>query len=228
MIAVKIEVKERSLAQRFGKMPAAVIQGVTEGMRELGIELSRGMVAALPHRTGAARKSIGFELRASGLIPDLAVGAILAPPPYMRILDKGGTIRPKNARFLTIPIGKARTPSGAFARFTARQLMSNPESVGYAGAFIRHGIIFGVPTGASSSLSGKTRGKKASGGIGRDRWNIEPLFKLVDQVTQQATNGGRGWLGATFDDALKRGVHREKIDAAVKRKLAALGGGGAS
>lgn len=209
MIAVTIEIKERSLVQRFGKMPAAVIQGVTEGMRELGIELSRGMIAAIPHRTGAARKSIGFELRASGLIPDLAVGAILAPPPYMRMLDKGGTIKPRNARYLTIPFKAARTPSSAFARFTARQVISSPESAGYTGTFIRNGIIFGV---------------KGEG----DSRTIEPLFKLVDQVTQKATNGGRGWLGATFDDALKRGVHREKIDAAVKRKLAALGGGGAS
>ena len=225
MISVQIEVKDRSLAQRFGKMPAAVLQGVAEGLNELGVELSREMISVVPHRSGAARKSIGHELREAGLIPSLAVGSIIAPPPYMRILDKGGTIRPKNGRYLTIPIGKARTPSGAFARFTARQLMSNPESVGYAGAFIRHGIVFGVPEGASSSLSGDTRGKKASGGVGKTKWNIEPLFKLVESVTQQATNGGRGWLRATFDDAMKRGVHREKIDGAVKRKLAALGGG---
>lgn len=206
MISVQIEVKEKSLAQRFGKMPAAVIQGVTEGLNELGVELSREMISVIPHRSGAARKSIGHELRAAGLIPALAVGSIIAPPPYMRILDKGGTIKPRNGRYLTIPLGAARTPSGAYVRFTARQVISNPESAGYSGTFIRNGIIFGV---------------KGDG----DARTIEPLFKLVEQVTRAATNGGRGWLRATFDDALKRGVHREKIDAAVKRRLAALGGG---
>lgn len=224
MISAEIKVDTGGLEKRVPKIPAAVLEGVHEGLTALGVELERGMIAAIPHRSGAARKSIGHELRSAGLIPALSVGAIIAPPPYMRILDKGGVIRPRNTRYLTIPIGKARTPSRAFGRFTARQLMSNPESAGYAGAFIRHGIIFGVPQGASSSLSGGARGrKKASGGVG-GRWNIEPLFKLVDQVTQKATNGGRGWLQSTVRDALGRGLHREKIDAAVKRKLASVTG----
>lgn len=206
MISLQIEVKEKSLAQRFGKMPAAVIQGVTEGLNEFGIEADRAMIGALPHRSGAARKSIGHELRKLGLIPDLAMGAIIAPPPYMKQLEYGGVIRPKNGRFLTIPQDAARTGSGAFARFTARQVISDPEAFGYGGTFVNRGktMILGDPPGDAPPV---------------------PLFALVTQVTQQATNGGRGWLREPIGDLIKRGAHREKIDAAVKRKLAALGGG---
>lgn len=231
MISVKVEVKEKSLAQRFGKMPAAVLEGVKDGLTELGIELERDMKAAVPHKSGALKRSIAFQLRDAGLIPSLVVGALLGPPPYAGIKEYGGTIKPRNARFLTIPFehGKAMTASGQ-PRFTARQLFADPEAFGYTGAFIAKGVIFGELRGKAyveRTTGRKVKGPSSRGGLGgkSGKWNIEPLFALASQVTQQAVNGGKGYVRTTFDDALKRRVHREKIDAAVKRKLAALGGG---
>lgn len=227
---VSIEVKDQGLAQRFGKVPAAAIEGVKEGMTELGIELEREVKAAVPHKSGALKRSIAFQLREAGLIPSLAIGALISPPPHAGIKEYGGTIRPKNARFLTIPFasGKALTASGQ-PRFTARQLFESPESFGYTGAFIAKGVIFGELRGKAyveRTTGRKVKGPSSRGGIG-GKWNIEPLFALASQVTQQAVNGGKGYLRSTVQDALKRGLHREKIDAAVKKRIAAVTGGAA-
>lgn len=225
MISLKIEVRQQSLAPRFGKMPAAVIEGVKEGMTALGIELEREVKAAVPHKSGALKRSIAFQLRDAGLIPTLAIGPILSPPPHAAMKEFGGTIKPKNARFLTIPFssGKAVTATGQL-RFTARQLFESPESFGYTGAFIAKGVIFGELRGkkyVERTTGTKIKGPSARSGIG-GKWNIEPLFALATQVTQKAVNSGKGYLRSTVRDALKRGLHREKIDAAVKRRLEAL------
>ncbi len=229
MIGLKIEVKEQSLTQRFGKVPAAVLDGVKEGMRELGIELERDVKAAVPHKSGALKRSIAFQLREAGLIPELAIGALIAPPPHAAMKEYGGTIKPKHSRFLTIPFasGKAVTGTGQL-RFTARQLFESPESFGYTGAFIAKGVIFGELRGkkyVERTTGRKIKGPSSRGGLGgkSGKWNIEPLFALASQVTQEAVNGGKGYLRETVNDALKRGVHRQKIDAAVKARLASLG-----
>lgn len=229
MIGLKIDVKEQSLTQRFGKVPAAVLDGVKDGMRELGIELEREIKAAIPHKSGALKRSIAFQLKTAGLIPSLSIGALISPPPHAAMKEYGGTIKPKSSRFLTIPFqqGKAVTGTGQL-RFTARQLFDSPESFGYTGAFIAKGVIFGELRGkkyVERTTGRKIKGPSSRGGLGGKSggWNIEPLFALATQVTQKAVNGGKGYLRTTVNDAIKRGVHREKIDAAVKAKLAALG-----
>ncbi len=190
MISVKIEVKEKSLAQRFGKMPAAVLEGVKDGLTALGIELERDVKAAVPHKSGALKRSIAFQLREAGLIPALAIGALIGRPPHAGIKEYGGTIKPRNAKFLTIPFahGKAVTATGQ-PRFTARQLFEDPESFGYTGAFIAKGVIFGELRGKAHverTTGRKVKGPSARGGRPRSpqvevraQWHCPDIVSVV-------------------------------------------------
>lgn len=61
-------------------------------------------------RSGALRRSFGWETRGTGLDTELAMFS--AGLPYARMQEYGGTIRPKNKRYLTIPLPDALTPAG--------------------------------------------------------------------------------------------------------------------
>lgn len=78
--------------------------------------------------------------------------------PYAAIHEFGGTIRPKKAKHLWIPLNAMKTATGA-SRATPRELLSNPQSLGYDGTFTRKGIVFG-----------------------KQKKEIIPLFVLVDSV----------------------------------------------
>jgi hypothetical protein len=58
-------------------------------------------------RSGTLRRSFGFEVREDTLRL-FSEGAA-----YARIQEEGGTIRPKNKRYLTVPLPDALTPGGS-------------------------------------------------------------------------------------------------------------------
>ncbi len=64
-------------------------------------------------RTGnLARSVIGQAVRVNGL-PAFRVGVLRGPAlAYAGIIERGGTIRPKRAKALAIPVGEATTPAG--------------------------------------------------------------------------------------------------------------------
>lgn len=64
---------------------------------------------AITVRTGALRRSMGFSVDGDGFESSLRV---FAGTPYANIQEEGGTIRPKNKRFLTVPLPDALTPAG--------------------------------------------------------------------------------------------------------------------
>jgi len=66
---------------------------------------------------------------------------------------------PKNAQNLTIPMQAVLTANGV-ARYSAREVISNPAIGGFTGTFFAKGMLFG----------------KGAGGI-------TPLFKLKKSVT---------------------------------------------
>lgn len=115
-------------------------------------------------RTGNLAKSIGQRVEFIDGKWQAFIGSGAGEPGvrmiYADILETGGTIFPKKGMFLTIPLGKAMTPSGV-ARFTAAELKADPSGFGYDSSVIIGGIIFG-----------KNKGKR----------NMEPLFKLVTSV----------------------------------------------
>jgi phage gpG-like protein len=63
--------------------------------------------------------------------------------PYANIHETGGVITPKRSKFLTIPLGYAKTPAGD-ARFTARQLFRGMAGHGYKTGVVIGDIIYGV------------------------------------------------------------------------------------
>ena len=87
---------------------------------------------------------------------------------YAAAQEYGAHIVAKNVSFLTIPVGEALTPMGV-SRFTARQVISSPQSYGYTGTFFRHGVLFG-----EQAVSGR-RGHGTLPGV-------EPLFILKQSV----------------------------------------------
>ncbi len=93
--------------------------------------------SGLKRRSGALSTSIvaGKTVRTLSSV----VGRVIAGQglPYARIHEYGGTITPKHAQFLAIPVGDAKGPGGV-QRFGPWQA----ESEGYR-TFVRKGIIFG-------------------------------------------------------------------------------------
>ena len=105
----------------------------------------------LKRRTGNLAQSMGFRVEKDnegnfeGIIGS---GASLrtARMVYANIHETGGIIRPKNARYLTIPLPSAQTPAGV-GRFTAREVRDG--MTGYDGSFFRRSragnlILFGT------------------------------------------------------------------------------------
>lgn len=99
-------------------------------------------------RSGRLRSSITNRVFLSG--KDLA-GQVGTNVVYAKIHEIGGTLIPKNSRFLTVPLSAAKTPAGV-TRFSARQVISNPSAYGYQGTFFRKHILFGKKTNRITPL----------------------------------------------------------------------------
>jgi len=128
--------------------------------------------AVLKRRTGNLARSVRHTQEVSGPTVIGQVG-ILADGPvqkYAAIQLFGGTIRPKNAKFLAIPIGQALTASGV-PRYGSPLRQSLPGAFP-AGTFVAKGILFGklgnTPGGTLTTKGGR---------------NIVPLFVLKSSVT---------------------------------------------
>lgn len=122
-------------------------------------------------RSGRGRSSITID--ASRLPDSIAVGSPLG---YMALQETGGTIRPKQAQLLTVPLEAAKTPRGV-PRFTAREAASKYEST------------FWQKTPSGSLIL-----------FGRNASGIVPLFAGVKRVTLPP----RPWLRPAFDRSLPR------------------------
>lgn len=95
----------------------------------------------LKNHTNQLRNSIALgDVRDTGDSISAAVGSNLV---YARIQDQGGTIHPKTAKFLTIPLEAVLTASGV-ARYSARDIIENPKVGGFDGTFFRNGMLFGT------------------------------------------------------------------------------------
>jgi hypothetical protein len=106
--------------------------------------------------------------------------------PYGDIQETGGTIVPKSARALTIPLDAMLTGNGV-ARGTAKQVFADPEAYGFLRVFIPKGkaVIMGL----------------------RDDHHPIPLFALAQSVTIPATHylsntleQEMGWIQSALED----------------------------
>lgn len=140
-------------------LPTALQGNVVKAMRTIGLTLQatlqRDVLSGqmLGVRTGQGRRSIFYRVEVVGdKDVQVVVGPDLTDAPYMRIHEYGGTITAKGGGSLTIPLDAALTAKGV-ARFSARDVIGNPESFGYTGTFFAKGIIFGkVGTGEGASI----------------------------------------------------------------------------
>ncbi len=158
----------------------------------IGVQLQKWMTLTLAHLHGAVNRNIskgGLIGRRTGTLSrallelvtvtgDGVVGELWPDPakaPYGAIQEEGGTIVPKTAQALTIPLAAMLTANGV-ARGTARQVRDNPGAFGYAATFIPKG---------HHVIMGKALGKGAS---------VIPLFALVTSVILPA----RHYLATTL------------------------------
>lgn len=197
-----------AVAIRFREAGPVMARHVLQAMRDIGLHL-QGVVRrdklrgqALNTRTGTLGRAIFSRVEVIGTQEiQTRVGADLAKAAYGRIQELGGTIRPKRARHLAIPIGAALTASGV-ARMSARQFIQNPAALGFAGSFV--------------SRSGRAiMGVRSGRGAG-----VEPVFALANQVTLKP----RRYLSSALDE--QRGWILQRIGVAAQAGIQEVAGAG--
>lgn len=154
-------------------------------LRTAGAQLAREMIEAAPHRSGALRSSIWWQMPSDDV---LEVGVVRpakqgGPLVYAAIQEFGGTVHGRP--WLAIPLNYRGNPvltSAGVTKTRARDLRRNPGALGFIATFVAKGVIFGVkPGGAVSIRSSSRRGysptPKLKGG------GIVPLYVLKSSVT---------------------------------------------
>lgn len=160
---------------------------------------------ALTPRTGTLRRAVFSRVDVETDAVVGRVGVDQARAVYGRIHEHGGEIVPTRGKFLAIPLDAVKTKQQRVARFSARELMANPEAFGYRSAFVR-----------------RSKGPRAEAvilGTQGARGTLVPLFALVRRVKLPA----RAFLGSAFTAAKDRIV--TALGAAVDRALASGEGG---
>ena len=104
-------------------------------------------------RTGDLRRAL--KMQPPQVTTDGIEGSVYVDPaqvPYGGIQEEGGTVIPKTAQFLAIPLEAMQTGNGV-ARGTAAQVRDEPGAFGFTGTFIAKGVIFGkAGTGKGASI----------------------------------------------------------------------------
>lgn len=137
----------KALLDRFDKLPAKIrdrvgTKALTRGslILESHIRAQKLSGQSLRVRSGRLRSSITHRIAKENndLVARVGTNVI-----YAKIHEYGGTIKPKHAQHLTIPLDAAMTPSGV-ARYKARDLISQPSIGGFKRTFFRNKVLFGV------------------------------------------------------------------------------------
>lgn len=161
-----------------------------------GPPASRSRSRSLFTRSGMLRRSIGFQVQRAGDGTLLRVGmtetseaqgAQGSPLVYAGIHERGGVIKPKTKKFLTIPLPASYTPAGV-KRWTAGELKEDPSP--FDNTFVQ-----------------KTKKTSAGGNLmifGERDGKLTPLFLLRRSVKIPARPFVRPW----FDKMRKRVVKR--------------------
>lgn len=102
--------------QAMEKAGPAIRDAMVASLLQYSAGFAKGNVprlvrANLHNRRGAAGLSGAFEAERAGTDDDPSI-VIYTRSPYARIQEYGGTVRPKTAKYLTIPLAAARTAAG--------------------------------------------------------------------------------------------------------------------
>ena len=143
-----VRLDARTVLRTLDSVPQFVRKDVKARFRTLGQSLKNELKTRIPKRTGRAQRAIFSRFDRVREQNDIAilVGGNVAKAPHLKTLEEGATIRPKRARMLTVPVGRAANKHGV-ARFTARELKDNPQAFGFASTWIRDDVILGETLG---------------------------------------------------------------------------------
>lgn len=155
---------------QYAQAPRLIAKTVIPTMRRIGGGLQSYILRnklqgdPLERRSGTLGRALFYRITVADAEREviLTIGADKKKAPQAAVQEYGGTIRPKNARSLAIPLEAARTARG-LARITARRFMENPGELGYDAAFVADDVIFGV--------------KET-----KNREDVDPVFALKKQV----------------------------------------------
>lgn len=160
------------LKRGLQRLPTATFKNAQEAFRQSGREFQRKMTLErfrpysswknntdqMQSRSGFLRKSLGYSVTGSRL-GDLELRVYSAGIRYANLQEYGGTITPKNGRYLALPIGKALDRRGIPKKRGPREY---PD--GFFFTSKRGNLLFGIRVG---------KGKKKE---------IQPLYLLRDSV----------------------------------------------
>lgn len=105
-----LKVKERAMP----RLARQLVEGVvTLHQKQMTVRLSNASQVGLRARTGALRRSLRRTPAVPGSLGMEATSRVGQGAPYARIHERGGVIRPKRGRFLTVPLRSAKTAAGA-------------------------------------------------------------------------------------------------------------------
>lgn len=174
--SITIDTNARTVAARYSDAPKLVAATAVKVMNRIGLKLHAHLLreelrgGSIGVRTGTLSRAAFYRVETMGANEIVVrIGVSLAKAKYARIQNDGGVIKAVGGGYLTIPLQAARTAKGV-ARFTARELLANPEAFGYSHAFIAKHTIFG---------------RKGSGASVRNT-SVVPLFALKKSVTIKA------------------------------------------
>ena len=105
-----LKLKERAMP----RLAKQLVEGaVTLHQKQMTVRLSNRGEVGLRSRTGALRRSLRRTPAVPGSLGMEATSRVGQGAPYARIHERGGVIRPKRGRFLTVPLKSAKTAAGA-------------------------------------------------------------------------------------------------------------------
>lgn len=192
------------LAGDLGAIPAMFAKRIVPTLERIGATLERDVATTkitaggiLEPRTGNLRRALFHRVQGQGTTASVIVGADLSKAPYGRVQELGGTIVPRRAAHLAIPLDAMLTAKGV-ARMTAREVIANPFALGFSGTFTAKGVIFGklpdqiVPLFAlKSSVTLPARQYLASTLAGRTDWIEQQFAELAFEAWQRGGGDAR-------------------------------------
>ncbi|MGH7961771.1 MAG: hypothetical protein ACRERD_08085, partial [Candidatus Binatia bacterium] len=175
--ALATDLRKQGPQQVLGPARRLLIPPLLEAERDMKRNVS-GPV--LRRRSGTLANSLGTEppvVQGDRLVAHVGLLKATAAQRYGHFLIRGGTIRPRHARFLAIPLPAARTAAGV-SRFPS-PLRQSLAAAYPAGTFVAKGVLFGK---LGATATGRQRTTRKNTGFGA-RAAVVPLFALKRSVT---------------------------------------------
>lgn len=144
MSEIKLRVKEADLKRikrtLNGLSPTASGKIMVDGMRRVGVlldgKVKEGIASKgkfFKHPTGALARSFNSRVQSSASSLMVVVGSGVGKGqrlPYANIQETGGTIRPKNGKYLMVPIMSYGGSSGAYGKADSYRLVTQVKIPG--------------------------------------------------------------------------------------------------